>query len=106
MKTHAAYQHDYQTPADPALQARLEAIDAELRARYGLSPEQAAVGVMDLNRSRLAMVHPDRMTYAASVAKIGILLAYFQLHPQDPTNLGITTRHELGLMIKQSSNSL
>ena len=28
------------------------------------------------------MIHPDRETYAASVPKIGILLAYFELHPE------------------------
>ena len=30
------------------------------------------------------MIHPDRIEYAASVAKVGILLAYFQLHPEAP----------------------
>jgi len=28
------------------------------------------------------MIHPDRIDYAASVPKIGILLAYFQRHPE------------------------
>jgi hypothetical protein len=44
------------------------------------------------------MLHPDREEYAASVPKIGILLAYFQLHPEASTNVDGTTRHELGLM--------
>ena len=106
MKTLADFTLDYQTPTDPGLQGRLEAIDADLRARYGLSPEQAAAGVLDLEHGRLAMLHPDRMIYAASVAKIGILLAYFQLHPEAATNLDATTRHELGLMAKLSSNEM
>jgi beta-lactamase class A len=46
------------------------------------------------------------MEYAASVAKIGILLAYFELHPAAAANLDATTRHELGLMIKASSNEM
>ena len=32
-------------------------------------------------------IHPDREEYAASVPKVGILLAYFQLHPDAATSL-------------------
>jgi hypothetical protein len=64
------------------------------------------VGVLDLETLRLAMIHPDRGEYAASVPKIGILLAYFQLHPQAATNLDAQTRHELGLMAKASDNQM
>lgn len=95
---------DYDTPVDPALQARVESIDAALREKYGMTAEQTDVGVLDLRRPRLAMIHPDRIEYAASVAKIGILLAYFQKHPD--AQLDPTTRHELGLMIKASSNEM
>jgi beta-lactamase class A len=77
-----------------------------LRAKCGMTTQQAAVGVLDLKHLRLAMVHPDREDYAASVAKIGILLAYFQLHPSAATNLALETRHELGLMAKISSNEM
>jgi beta-lactamase class A len=97
---------DYQTPADPALQAQLEAIDASLRERHGMTTDQAAAGLLDLRTSRVAMVHPDRITYAASVPKIGILLAYFQLHPEATTQLSAPVRHELGLMAKASSNEM
>lgn len=100
------YTLDYDTPVDPALQAQLEKIDATLRARYQMTPEQTAVGLLDLRRLRLAMIHPDHEDYAASVAKIGILLAYFQLRPAAATNLDAATRHELGLMIKASSNEM
>ena len=102
----ASYSLDYNTPTDPALQSRLEAIDARLRGQSGMTREQTAVGALDLNHLRLAMVHPDRMEYAASVAKVGILLAYFQLHPEAATRLDPQTRHELGLMAKASSNEL
>ena len=97
---------DYNTPTDRRLQARIEKIDARLRAKYGMSTEQTAVGVLDLNRPRLAMIHPDRIEYAASVAKVGILLAYFQLHPDAATQMDAETQHELGLMIKASSNEM
>mgnify|MGYP002682694934 CR=1 FL=1 len=50
--------------------------------------------------------YEDRQEYAASVPKIGILLAYFHLHPGAATNLDAQTRHELGLMVKASSNEM
>jgi beta-lactamase class A len=97
---------NYLTPTDPDLQAQLEAIDTRLRNRFGISPEQTAIGVLDLQTGRLAMVRPDHEEYAASVAKIGILLAYFELHPEAATALDPVTRHELGMMIKISSNEM
>jgi beta-lactamase class A len=100
------YVLDYNTPTNAALQGELEAIDARLRGIYGMTTEQVAVGLLDLQRLHLAMVHPDRIDYAASVAKVGILLAYFQLHPEAATRLDPRTRHELGLMAKASSNEM
>ena len=102
----AEYTLSFTSPTDPALQARLEAIDSDLRSQYGMTTNQTAVGILDLQRLRLAMLHPDREEYAASVAKIGILLAYFQTHPEAATNLDSATRHELGLMVKISSNEM
>lgn len=100
------YTLDYDSKVDPVLQSKLEALDSELRQKYGMTPAQIAVGVLDLKHLRLAMIHPDREEYAASVAKLGILLAYFQLHPEAATNLNSETRHELGLMVKASSNEM
>lgn len=97
---------EYDTPTDPALQKSVIAIDARLRARHEINTEQTAVGLLDLNTCRLAMIHPDRVEYAASVPKIGILLAYFQLHAEAATNLSPQARHELGLMIKVSDNEI
>jgi beta-lactamase class A len=102
----ANYTLDYNMPTNAAVQSQLEAIDAKLRGQYGMTTEQAAIGVLDLKGLRLAMVHPDRMDYAASVAKVGILLAYFQLHPDAAEHLDPQTRHELGLMAKASSNEM
>lgn len=100
------YVLNYDTPVDPVLQAGIEAIDGDLRERLGMSSEQAAVGVFDLSALRLAMINPDRIEYAASVAKIGILLAWFERNPEAGSSLDRQTRHELGLMIKASSNEM
>jgi beta-lactamase class A len=100
------YTLDYDTPVDPALQANLQRIDADLRAKFEMTTNQTAVGVLDLSTLHLAMLHPDREEYAASVPKIAILLAYFQLHPEAATNLNTQTRHELGLMAKVSDNEM
>jgi beta-lactamase class A len=100
------YVLDYNTPVDPALQREVEAIDAKIREPLGMTSDHAAAGLLDLRRLRLALVHPDRIEYAASVAKIGILLAYFQLRPESAQHLDPQIRHELGLMAKASSNEL
>ncbi|MFL6245885.1 MAG: serine hydrolase [Thermoanaerobaculia bacterium] len=97
---------DYDTPVDVRLQRRIEEIDARLRAKHDMTTDQTAVGVLDLRHQRVAMIHPDRIEYAASVAKIGILFAYFQLHPEAASSLDPATAHELGLMIKASSNEM
>lgn len=96
----------YDTPINPPLQAQLEDIDASLRAKYGMTTNQASLGLLDLRALHLALIHPDREDYGASVAKIGILFAYFDLRPDAATNLDAQTRHELGLMIKPSSNEM
>ncbi len=106
MRNFEGYTLDYDTPVDTALQAKLEALDAKLRAKYDMTTQQAAAGVLDLKTLRLAMVRPDQIDYAASVPKIGILLAYFQLHPEAATNMDAQTRRELGLMIKVSDNEM
>src|SRR5256885_976738 len=100
------YVLDFSTSTNAALQSQLEKIDIDLRARFEIKPEDTAVGVLDLVHLRLAMIRPDAIEYAASVPKIGILLAYFQLHPEAATNLDPQTRHELGLMAKQSNNEM
>lgn len=100
------YTLTYDTPVDPALQTQLENIDAGLRSKYGMTTNQTSLGLLDMRTLRLAMIYPDREDYGASVAKIGILFAYFDLRPEAATNLDAQTRHELGLMIKPSSNEM
>lgn len=100
------YVLDFATLVNPALQSKLEKVDTELRAKYGLTTAQSAVGLLDLKTLRVAMIHPDREEYGASVPKVGILLAYFQLHPEAATNLNPQIRHELGMMAKASNNEM
>lgn len=97
---------DDRTLTDAAFQSQVEAIDARLRTNLGMSAEHTAVGVLDLKSLRLALVRPDKIDYAASVPKIGILLAWFHEHPEAATSLDASTRRELGLMIKESSNEM
>src|SRR5205814_10355416 len=97
---------DFDSVVYPKLQSSLESIDTRLREKFDMTTEQTAVGLLDLNTLRLAMIQPDREEYGASVPKVGILLAYFQLHPEAATSLDPTTQHELGLMAKASNNEM
>jgi len=96
----------YDTPMDVGLQRQLGSIDTTLRQRFGMNPEDTAAGLCDLLTGRLALIHPDRIEYAASVPKIGILLAYFVRHPEAAEQLDPAVHHELGLIAKVSSNEL
>ena len=100
------YTLTFESELDPKLQSGLERIDAELRSQFGMTTNDTAVGLLDLNQRRLALVRPDREEYAASVAKIGILLAYFQIHTEAAAHLDTTNRHDLGLMAKISDNEM
>lgn len=104
--TNRDYAITYESPVDAQLQAQVVAIDSSIRAKYDMPEDATDVGVLDLRRMRLAMIHPDKIEYAASVAKVGILLAYFQDHPEAARHLDLQTRHELGLMVKASSNEM
>src|SRR4051812_16778995 len=101
---------NFSTPTHANLQQQLAKVDESIRAKFGMTSQQTAVGVLDLSTPtpRLAMLNPDRETYAASVPKIGILLTYFALKPEasQPGKLDQTVRQELGEMIKLSSNEM
>ncbi|MBI2514034.1 MAG: serine hydrolase [Opitutae bacterium] len=105
MPAFRTYSLDGAPAVDAALQRRVEEIDATLRARWEIPEAQTSVGILDLRTLRLAWVRPDRIDYAASVPKVAILLGWFAAHP-NPADLDASTRHELGLMIKQSDNEL
>lgn len=104
MDSFKSYQLDFDSNLDPILQSELKSIDRAVREKLSMSLEHAAFGVLDLRRLRLAMIHPDRGEYAASVPKIAILLAWFELRSDAATYLSTEHRHELGLMVKASSN--
>jgi beta-lactamase class A len=106
MSTLETFVLGFETPTDPVLQSQLEQMDAALRADFDMSPEQTAVGLFDLTALRLALVRPDRQEYAASLIKVGILLAYFELNPGAVHSLDAPARRELGLMIRASSNEM
>ncbi len=91
---------------DSFLQRQLIGIDRTLCRELGITVEQRACGVLDLNRGRVAMIRPNAMFYAASVPKIAILLTYFVEHPEAATNLDPDIREQLGRMIKLSDNAV
>jgi beta-lactamase class A len=93
-----------QMRADLTLQTTLEKIESELREKFVISTEQCATGVLDLRSGAVGMTNPDRIEYAASVAKIGILLAWFETHSLSEFDARV--RRELGLMVKASSNEM
>lgn len=95
---------DHDTRPDAGLQATLERVDGALRERLGLPADTVAVGLVDLRTARVAWLRPDAGDYAASVPKIGILLAWFATHPAAAREMDPDVRRELGEMIKRSSN--
>jgi D-alanyl-D-alanine dipeptidase len=101
-----AFRIGHAAPVDAGLQAALERIDGEVGNRLGIPEGDRAIGVLDLANLRLAMVRPDAMFYAASVPKIGILLAYCEERPELVRDLPQDVRRELGMMIKLSDNDM
>ncbi len=101
-----SYTLSFDSSVDLSLQRDLERIDSDLRQKFSMTPADTAVGLLDLRTLRLAMIHPDRGEYAASIPKIGILLAWFHTHPEAGSNLPPDIRRELGLMIKASDNEM
>lgn len=94
------------TPDDSELHAAVAAIDRELRASLDIDADDTAIGLFDLRSARFAFLRGDTPFYAASVPKIAILLAWFDTRPEAAAALDEQTRHELGLMIKRSSNEM
>ncbi|MEZ6192446.1 MAG: serine hydrolase [Phycisphaerales bacterium] len=97
---------DALSAGDQGLTLALARLDTALRRDMGIEADQTAVGLLDMTTGRFAMLRADTQYYAASIPKIAILLSYFQTHPLAADELDDTTRHELGLMIKQSDNAL
>jgi beta-lactamase class A len=106
MRTFDSYVVDYESSVDPTLQEELVNLDTYLQVRHGMSEEHTALGLLDLRSVRLAMIRPDREEYAASVAKIAILLAYFECRRELTSPLDPQARYDLGRVIKSSDNKL
>lgn len=102
----ATFVLDYGSTVDPALQLWLENLDAALRKELDMEENDTSAGILDLRTGRLALVRADQEDYAASVAKIGILLAWFETHPEAPGHMEPQTARELGEMAKISSNEM
>lgn len=97
--------------ADAALQVALDRIDATLGAALGIPATDRRAGVLDLDDGRFGLVRGDDEMYGASVPKIGILLGWFDAHPDfearlapGPDGAPSEVRRGLELMIKRSDN--
>jgi beta-lactamase class A len=99
-------------PADAALQLSLERLEARVAGELAIPDAERAFGVLDLgasdatNTPRLAMIHGDRLFYAASVPKIAIVAAYFAKFPDAAETLAPNVARELERVLKLSDNDL
>ncbi|MFP8874920.1 MAG: serine hydrolase [Myxococcota bacterium] len=91
---------DLQEEVEKAL-ARLELDDDVRRKRLSL----ALIDITDVDRPRVAEVNGDVMMYAASLPKIAVLLAAFELIATGKLEYDADTRRLLKAMIQRSSNS-
>jgi beta-lactamase class A len=94
---------------DPGLQRALEDALNSVNRDYLIAAEKgtwgfALVDVTDLRRPAVAWINPDQTFYAASVPKLGILLAAFVLIDEGELTLDDPTRDSLRRMIRNSSN--
>ena len=92
---------------DSALQAGLDRVLAESRFRHLVRRKQISVVLVDLSRAgevRYAAVDEDRMRYAASLPKIGIMLGVFDQVEKGHLEYGPELRDMLERMIRRSEN--
>jgi beta-lactamase class A len=95
--------------ADPKLEAALRrAIEAKPAWKRLAQQRQLAVGLVDLSNPtsvRFAAVNGDSMMYAASLPKIGILLAAYEAFEDGSLEDTPEIQEELTAMIRVSSNA-
>lgn len=99
---------DIRNSFDISLQTVLERTLAQLELDPAVREKRLAVALVDitdLQRPRLAHVNGDEMMYAASLPKIGILLAALYEIQQGNLRLDKRMRNALTNMIRFSSNS-
>jgi len=92
---------------DRGLQQKLEQTVDRLNLRQAIAQRKLAVtlvDVSDLENPRVAEINGDEMMYAASLPKIGILLAAFAEIERGKLKLNARMRKSLSDMIRYSSN--
>jgi beta-lactamase class A len=93
---------------DPAFQARLTALLNEAPYRRLIAQKRLSVALVDLtdpDHIRYAQADADRMRYAASLPKIGILLGVFDQVDRGKIEYTPALRSRLELMIRNSDNN-
>lgn len=98
----------YVLPApDPVLQRRLVAVLRDAPYRQLIAQKRLSVSLVDItdpDAPRYAAIDDDRMRYAASLPKIGILLGVFDQVDRGNLEYSPELREELERMIRNSSN--
>lgn len=93
---------------DPRLQRELEQLIRIKGMRSAVEQERLAIALVDISdpkKPRLAAVNGDVMKYAASLPKIGILLAAFVQIEQGKLELDEALEADMTAMIRYSSNA-
>ncbi len=93
---------------DPRLQQELEQLIRNKGMRSAVEQERLAIALVDISdpsKPRLAAVNGDVMKYAASLPKIGILLAAFVQIEQGRLELDEALEADMIDMIRYSSNA-
>ncbi|HUF75066.1 MAG TPA: serine hydrolase [Longimicrobiales bacterium] len=96
-------------PPDPVLQARLTSVLSQAPYRRLINERRlsvALVDITDVEHVRYAGHDADRMRYAASLPKIGILLGVFDQIDQGRLAYTPALRRRLELMIRNSDNRI
>ncbi|QOJ13446.1 MAG: DUF1460 domain-containing protein [Planctomycetia bacterium] len=94
------------TPVEPALQAVIERIDAEVATELGIPDEKRAIGVLDLQTGAFAAVRPDAIFYGASVPKISIAHAMLERFGHQFMEYDQLLFDKMGRMLKRSDNAI
>ncbi len=98
---------DLSETCDPKLQKGLKQCLIDLKLDRAASRKTLSIVLVDItdpSSPRMAYVNPNEMMYAASLPKIAILLGAFERIADNKIELNATTRDQLELMIRNSSN--
>jgi beta-lactamase class A len=93
---------------DRMLQRRLERTVAALGLGPAARERRLGIALVDITRlddPRVAAINGDEMMYAASLPKIGIMLAVFERIAEGTVAFDQETQRQLTAMVRESSNS-